>query len=61
MYVYKNKDIVSNNIRFRQSWESSETKKIINALNYYSSLKNIPNDNIILLILGQMLDGILYF
>jgi hypothetical protein len=29
MYVYKNKDIVSNNIRFRQSWESFETKKIM--------------------------------
>ena len=52
MYVYKNKDIVSNNIRFRQSWESSETKKIINALNYYSSLKNIPNDNIYIIDIG---------
>lgn len=52
MYVYKNEDKVSNSIRFRYKWESSETKKIINALNYYSSLKIIPNDNIYIIDIG---------
>lgn len=52
MYVYKNEDIVSNSIRFRQRWESSETKKMIKALNYYSSLKNIPNNNIYIIDIG---------
>ena len=52
MYVYNDQDYISNSIRFGQSWESTETKQIINALNYYSSLKNIPNDNIYIIDIG---------
>jgi len=52
MYVYKNEDIVSNSIRSTKSWESFETKNIIEALKYYSSLKNISNDNIYTIDIG---------
>ena len=53
MYVYKREDIVSMVISRRRSWEGKETKKLINALNYYSSLKNITNDNIYILDIGS--------
>jgi len=52
MYVYKNQDVVSNHIRFGESWESTETRKLIDALNYYSSLKHIPNNNIYIIDIG---------
>jgi FkbM family methyltransferase len=53
MYVYKSQDIVSIAISGAKSWESYDTKKLINALNYYSSLKNITNDNIYILDIGS--------
>ena len=52
MYVYNQPDYVSNSISNGQSWEFTETKTLIDALNYYSSLKNIPNDNIYILDIG---------
>jgi FkbM family methyltransferase len=53
MYVYKREDTVSMAISKRRSWEGRETQKLINALNYYSSLKNITNDNIYILDIGS--------
>ena len=53
MYIYNSEDIVSNVISKRKCWESTETKKLINALNYYSSLKNITNNNIYILDIGS--------
>ena len=41
MYVYNDQDYISNSIRFGQSWESTETKQIINAG------RNIIKSNII--------------
>ena len=32
IYVYNDQDYISNSIRFGQSWESTETKQIINAI-----------------------------
>ena len=52
MYVYINQDIVSIAISRKKSWEGKETRKLINALNYYSSLKNVTKDNIYILDIG---------
>jgi len=53
MYVYNKSDIVSIAISRKRTWEDIETKKLINALNYYSSLKNITNDSIYILDIGS--------
>ena len=52
MYVYKREDYVSNNILREKNWEGKESKILIDALNYYSSLKNIENNNIFILDIG---------
>ena len=52
MYAYKSEDIVSVVISNSNQWEPYDSKKLINALNYYSSLKNIANDNIYVLDIG---------
>jgi hypothetical protein len=39
MFVYKNEDIVSKSIYFNKQWEKIETKKLLNALEYYSEKK----------------------
>ena len=52
MYIYKQKDYVSNYILKEKNWEGKETKNLIDALNYYSSLKSIKNDNIFILDIG---------
>ena len=52
MYVYNNQDIVSLVISRKKSWEGRETRKLMNALNYYSSLKNVTKDNIYILDIG---------
>ena len=48
MYVYKKEDYVSKIILKDKNWEGKETKLLIDALNYYSSLKNIDNNKIYL-------------
>ena len=53
MYVYKSEDIVSVAISGSNRWEADDTIKLINALNYYSSLKNHTNDNIYILDIGS--------
>ena len=52
MYVYNNQDIVSLVISRKKSWEGRETRKLMNVLNYYSSLKNVTKDNIYILDIG---------
>ena len=61
MYVYKNSDIVSKSIINIHSWDSTGTRKIINALNYYSSLKNIHNDNIYIIDIGANVGWFTFF
>jgi len=61
MYVYKSHDVVSNYISDGQNWESTDTRNIINALNYYSSLKNIPNDNIYIIDIGANVGWYTFF
>ena len=39
MYVYKERDIVSNDIASRGNYEYLENKNIISALEYYSKKK----------------------
>jgi hypothetical protein len=41
MFVYKKEDIVSKSIYFNKQWEKIETKKLLNALEYYSEKKKI--------------------
>ena len=53
MYVYKSEDLVSVAISGSNRWEPDDTIKLINALNYYSSSKNITNDNIYILDIGS--------
>jgi len=48
----KSEDIVSVVISNSNQWEPYDSKKLINALNYYSLLKNIANDNIYVLDIG---------
>jgi len=52
MYIYKREDYVSNNILREKSWEGKQSKALIDALNYYSSLKKIKNSNIFILDIG---------
>jgi len=52
MYIYQKEDYVSNYIIKEKNWEGKDTKNLIDALNYYSSVKNIKNDNIFILDIG---------
>ena len=61
MYIYKSEDIVSYYINKVNNYEASETKKLIYALNYYSSLKNISNDKIYILDIGANIGWYTFF
>ena len=52
MFVYRKSDIVSKNIIKYKAWESVETNKLINALNYYSIKKNINKEEIYIIDIG---------
>ena len=52
MFIYKSDDIVSSHISQTKAWESSETKNILNALNYYSKKKNIKSKDIYIIDIG---------
>ena len=39
LFVYKNKDVVSDNILKKKNWEPPETNNILKALDYYSEKK----------------------
>ena len=41
MFVYKKEDIVSKSIYFNKKWEKIETKKLLNALEYYLEKKKL--------------------
>ena len=53
MYVYKYQDIVSRQISDLKVWEADETRKLLKALDYYSSKKNISKQNIYVLDIGS--------
>ena len=61
MYVYKKDDALSFHIKRFHKYESTETQKIIKALNYYSSVKNIPNNNIYILDIGANVGWYTFF
>ena len=61
MYIYKDQDIVSYYINLVNNYEATETKKIIKALDPYSSLKNISNDDIYILDIGANIGWYTFF
>ena len=61
MYIYKSQDIVSYYINLVKNYEATETEKIINALNYYSSIKNISNSDIYILDIGANVGWYTFF
>ena len=52
MYIYKRKDWISTIIKAVNHWEDSDTKKLLNALNYYSNKTKIKNEDIYILDIG---------
>ena len=52
MFVYKENDIVSNNILNSGSYEPEETKSLSDSLLYYSKKKNISENDIFILDIG---------
>ena len=52
MFVYKNKDIVSNEIRGRGSWEAKDTNIILSILEYYSKKRNVDKKDIYIIDIG---------
>ena len=61
MYIYKSQDIVSYYINLVKNYEATETEKIINALNYYSSIKNISNSDMYILDIGANVGWYTFF
>ena len=53
MYVYNSEDIISNAISKYKSWERGETLKLIKALHFFSTQKNISKENIYVLDIGS--------
>ena len=52
MYIYKSLDYISKAIMKDKNWENSQTKLILEALNYYSNKTNITNEDIYILDIG---------
>ena len=52
IYVYKKKDVVSDNIIKNKNWEADSTKNLLDALNYYSNLHNIKKEDIYVIDIG---------
>ena len=52
MYVYNKYDVVSNQIIGSKQWEGRSTKKLFDALNYYSNKKKIENKDIYIIDIG---------
>ena len=52
MYIYKNRDSISKNIRYKKQWEAKETNNLLNALNYYSNKTGIKKEDIYILDIG---------
>ena len=61
MFVYNIADVVSSSIRYSHSWEGDHTKKVLNALNYYSKKKNIDNKDIYILDIGSNIGWYSFF
>ena len=52
MYIYKSLDYISKAIMKDKNWENSQTKLILEALNYYSNKTNITNEDIYIIDIG---------
>ena len=52
MYIYKSSDYISNAIKHDKNWENKETENILEALNYYSKIKNIRKEDIYTIDIG---------
>ena len=61
MYVYRNEDFVSQEILKMESWESDETKNLLNSLLHYSSLNNLKPHEIYFLDIGSGIGWHSYF
>lgn len=61
LFVYKNKDVVSDNILKKKNWEPPETNNILKALDYYSEKKNLKNEDIYILDIGANIGWYTFF
>ena len=61
MYVYSGIDRVSDTIRLLHNLEANDTKKVLNALDYYSKKKHLNNEDIHLLDIGSNISWNSYF
>jgi len=61
MFVYKNKDYVSDKIFLTHQWEAGNTNKIIKALDYYSKKKKLDNKDIYMLDIGANIGWFTFF
>lgn len=52
LFVYKNKDVVSEEILKKKYWEANETNNLLKALDYYSEKKNLKKEDIYILDIG---------
>jgi FkbM family methyltransferase len=52
IFIYKEKDIVSNDISYNHIYEKNETYNILDGLNFYSKKKNLINNNIYIIDVG---------
>ena len=52
MYVYQNNDSVSSQILLMDNWEGDETSNLLTALTFFSSIKNLKNEEIYVLDIG---------
>lgn len=53
MFIYKQKDDVSNSLLKKGIWEGKETKSILTALSYYSIKLNLPKNDIYVVDIGS--------
>lgn len=61
MYIFKNSDAVSETIINSKRWEGYCTNKILEVLNYYSSKKNIKNEDMYILDIGANVGWYSYY
>jgi FkbM family methyltransferase len=52
IFIYKEKDIVSNDISYNHIYEKNETYNILDGLNFYPKKKNLINNNIYIIDVG---------
>jgi hypothetical protein len=61
LYIYKDKDVVSDNIIKNKNWEPSETNELLNALSYFSNKKQTKKEDIYILDIGANIGWYSFF